>query len=281
MSAETNQTQEIETAEVKHETTLFAEPIKQVGGFTITNSLINTWLSVLILVILLFAAGRKVKKIPRGVQNIFEFAVEYALNFADTITRNRRKSTKFMPMVLAVFLFILVNNWMGLIPGVGTIGFIEQEEGHRIFVPLFRGATADINTTVALAILGVFATHLVGIFSVGAWKHFNKFLNLKAFLDIPGKIAKDRTIVLVNPIKAFVGVVEVVGEVSKVASLSLRLFGNIFAGEVLIASIMAITAFLVPIPFMFLEILVGFIQAIIFSTLILVFMTINSEAEEH
>ena len=164
---------------------------------------------------------------------------------------------------------------------MGTIGFIEAEGAHKVFVPLFRGGTADLNTTLALALFAVITSHVMGAITVGIWDHFNKFVNIKSFLAIPGKIKKDATIVLVNPIKAFVGIVEIIGEVAKVASLSFRLFGNIFAGEVLLASMMALFAYVLPLPFIFLEIIVGLIQALIFAMLTLVFMTIATSHEEH
>ncbi|MCX6742713.1 MAG: F0F1 ATP synthase subunit A, partial [Candidatus Parcubacteria bacterium] len=123
--------------------------------------------------------------------------------------------------------------------------------------------------------------NIIGMIMVGAWTYTNKFINIKAFLEIPKKIIKEPTIVLVNPIKAFVGLVEIIGEIAKVASLSFRLFGNIFAGEVLLSSMAALFAFLVPIPFMFLELIIGIIQALIFAVLTLVYMTIATTAEEH
>jgi len=269
------------TEQVQHETTIFAEPIFKVGGFTVTNSLINSMVTVLILVLFFVAIGRKIANVPKGIQNLFELIIEGALDFADTITHSRPKSEKFLPFVLSFFLFILVNNWLGLLPGIGTIGFNMQEEGHTVFVPLFRGGTADLNTTLALALMGVIATHVAGVFTVGAWAHLNKFINLKAFIDIPRKFAKDKTVSFINPIKAMVGLIEIIGEIAKVASLSFRLFGNIFAGEVLIVSMMALFAFLLPLPFMFLEILVGLIQASVFSILVLVYLSVSTVAEEH
>lgn len=266
-----------ESQQVSHEATLFAEPIAHIGNFTITNSLLNSWATVIILVVFFILLGKKITRIPKGIQNIFEILLEESLKLADSITGNRKKSEKFLPICLSLFLFILVNNWLGLLPGIGTIGFIENEGGHHIFVPLFRGGTADLNTTLALALFAVVASHVMGVLVIGIWKHFNKFINLEAFLEIPGKIKKDFTVVLVNPIKAFVGLVEVIGEIAKVASLSFRLFGNIFAGEVLLASMMALFAFFLPLPFMFLEIIVGLIQALIFAMLTLVFMTIAAE----
>ena len=277
---------ENQNTEISHETTLFAEPIFHVGNFTITNSLLTSWMTVIILVVFFILISKKIKKVPSGIQNIFEILLEEALKMADSVTGERKKSEKFLPIALAIFLFILVNNWLGLLPGIGTIGFVENAQHGRVFIPFFRGGTADLNTTLALALFVVIASHVMGIIVVGAWKHFNKFINLEAFLQIPKKIRKDPTVILVNPIQAFVGLIEVIGEIAKVASLSFRLFGNIFAGEMLLASMMAIFAFILPLPFIFLEIIVGIIQALIFAMLTLVFMTIASqdhseEAHEH
>lgn len=267
--------------EVSHETTLFAEPVAHAGPLTITNSLVMSWATVLALVTVFLFIGKKMKKVPRGIQNVFEILLEQAFALADTVTGDRKKSERFLPIALALFLFILLNNWMGLLPGVGTIGFIEQEGSHAVFVPWLRGGTADINTTLAISLFAVVASHLFGVISLGAWKHFNKFVNIHAFTEIPKKIKKDPVIVLVNPIKAFVGLIEVVGEIAKVVSLSLRLFGNIFAGEVLLASMMAIFAFILPLPFMFMEIIVGLVQALVFAILTLAFFGIATSNEDH
>ena len=267
--------------EASHEATLFAEPLGHVGSLTITNSLLASWVTVFILVIFLVSVGRKIKKVPRGVQNIFEILLEKALEMADSVTGSRKKSEKFLPISLALFLFIFANNWLGLIPGMGTIGFNEVADGHKTFIPLLRGGTADINTTLALALIAVIASHFAGALLVGTWNYFNKFVNLKLLMEIPGKIRKDFTVVLVNPIKVFVGLVEIISEFAKVASLTFRLFGNIFAGEVLLASMMALFAYILPLPFMFLEMIVGIIQALIFAILALVYMTIATEQHEH
>lgn len=266
---------------VSHEITLYAEPIFQVGSFTVTNSLLTSWSVVIILVIIAVVLGKSIKKIPQGIQNIFEIIVEKTIEMMDSVTHDSNKSKKIFPFVFTIFIFILLNNWLGLIPGVGSIGFIETSHGHSVFVPWFRGATADLNTTLALAIFSVIAANFFGILTVGGWNFLNKFINIKALLEIPGRIIKDPAIAIVNPIKFFVGLVEIIGEVAKVASLSFRLFGNVFAGEVLLASMAAIFAFAVPIPFIFLEIIVGVIQALIFAMLTLVYFTIASTAEEH
>ena len=268
-------------AEAAHEITLFAEPIFQVGNFIVTNSLLNSWLAVLVIFLLALALKAKIRKIPQKMQNYAEVIIEGAMNLADSVTGSRERTKKVFPIVFAIFLFILLNNWLGLLPGVGSIGFIERAEGRSVFVPFLRGGTADLNTTLALALFSVIASNLFGVFMVGMWRYFNKFINLKAFAEIPGKIRKDPAVIFVNPIKAFVGLIEVIGEVAKVASLSFRLFGNIFAGEVLLAAMAALFAFILPVPFMFLEVIVGIIQALIFAMLTLVYFSIASTAEEH
>lgn len=270
-----------ETHNVSHENTLFAEPIFHVGGFTITNSLLSSWLTVVILILAAVALKRKLSSRPGLLQGGWEYILEGALKLADSVTGSRKKTVKIFPIVFSLFLFILINNWLGLIPGIGSIGFIEGEAGHQVFVPLLRGGTADLNTTLALALVAVFGSNIFGIIVVGFWKHFNKFVNLHSLAKIPSEIKKNVTVVLVNPIKFFVGLIEIIGEFAKVASLSFRLFGNVFAGEVLLSAMAVILAFGVPIPFMFLEVIVGIIQALIFSMLTLVYFTIASTAEEH
>lgn len=277
---ETHETHET-TEHVSHEITLAAEPIASIGSFNITNSLLNTWIVVAILVILSVVLKLKIKQIPKGIQNIFEIIIEGGIKLCDSVTNDRKKSMKVFPIVFTFFIFILLNNWMGLLPGIGSIGFIENHGGHPVFVPFFRGGTADFNSTLALALISVVGANVFGVMAVGGWKYLNKFVNIKAILQIPGKIIKDPSIVIVNPIKFAVGLVEIVGEFAKIASLSFRLFGNVFAGEVLLTSIAVILAVGLPIPFMFLEIIVGIIQALIFGMLTLVYFSIAMTDEEH
>ncbi len=267
--------------DIQEEHTLYSEPIFHINNFVITNSLLNSWIVVLFILIFALFIRRKLKLIPRGVQNIFEIIVDSFLNIFDSITGTREKSLKFFPLVFAFFIFILLNNWMGLLPGIGSIGQVVEEGGQNFFIPYFRGGTADLNTTLALAIIGVVASHIFGIITIGVWEHFNKFVNIKALLEIPRKVFKEPSVLIVNPIKAFVGLIEIISEIAKVASLSFRLFGNVFAGEVLLASMSAILAFGLPIPFMFLEVIVGVIQALIFAMLILAYLTMNTSLEEH
>ena len=275
MTEETQQNHE----EIVTENTLFAEPIFTIGNFTVTNSLINSWIVLLVVIIFAFSLKGKIKKIPGKLQNGLEMIMEWFLSIFDDVTGSRKKSLQFLPFILTFFFFILLNNWLGLLPGVGSIGKVVSEHGENVFIPFLRGATADLNTTLALATVGLVVVHICGNISVGTWHYLNKFINLKAFLEIPKKVIKNPAILLINPIKAFVGIVELIGEVAKIASLSFRLFGNIFAGEVLLAAMSAICAFLLPLPFMALEIIVGLIQALIFSVLILIYMSISTTPE--
>jgi F-type H+-transporting ATPase subunit a len=281
MTSETNINLEPATTEIIHENTLFAEPIFHVGSFPVTNSLMNSWMVVIIILILSLAVKSKIQQVPKGIQNVFEFVIDMFLGMFDSVTGSRERSLKFFPLVFCFFIFILISNWMGLLPGIGSIGQVVSENGEKIFIPYLRGGTADLNTTLSLAIIGVVASHIFGVIAVGGWNYFNKFINIKAFLEIPKKVMKDPTILIVNPIKAFVGIIEIIGEVAKIASLSFRLFGNVFAGEVLLASMSALLAFGLPIPFMFLEVIVGMIQALIFAMLILAYLTMSTTAEEH
>ena len=276
MSQEAGQTEQI-----IHENTLYGEPIAHIGSFTVTNSLMTSGLALIIIVVLGIVVSRNVKKVPRGIQNGLEMIIEGFLDLFDSVTGSRKKSLKFAPLVLAFFFFVLINNWMGILPGVGSIGQVIQIGSEKFFIPYFRAGTADLNTTLALATVGVVISHILGVIALGSWNYINKFINFKALLEIPKKVMKDPTILLINPIKVFVGFIEIISELAKIASLSFRLFGNVFAGEVLLASMSAILAFGLPIPFLFLEVLVGLIQALIFAMLILTYLTINTTAEEH
>jgi len=282
MAYQTDNINSIEVhTEIVHEHTLFAEPIFHFGSFPVTNSLLNSWLVVVLILFLSLLIRSKIKMIPGKLQNVIEVIVEWFLGVFDSVTGSHERSINFFPIVFSFFILILLSNWMGLLPGVGSIGQVAIEHGEKIFIPYFRGGTADLNTTLALAIIGVVVSHIFGVIAVGAWHYLNKFINIKTILEIPKKFLKDPTVIIVNPIKAFVGLIEIIGEIAKIASLSFRLFGNIFAGEVLLASMAAILAFGLPIPFMFLEIIVGLVQALIFAMLILAYLTMSTTTEEH
>jgi F-type H+-transporting ATPase subunit a len=267
----------VEAVETSHEITIYAEPVFNIGNFQVTNSLINSWLAVFVLVVFFVLVRMNLRKVPGKLQNIFEVILEGAMSLVDSVTNDRRITNKIFPIVLSLFLFILLNNWLGLLPVVGSIGYNAVHDGHSVFVPLFRAGTADINTTLALSILMVIGSNIFGIMAIGAWKTFNKYVNLKALGGIFTKFRKDKNVIIVAPITFFVGVLELIGEMAKVASLSFRLFGNVFAGEVLLASMAAIFLYILPGPFLFLEVFIGLIQALIFSLLASVYFTIAAQ----
>lgn len=267
--------------EISHEITLFAEPIFHYGSFNVTNALLTSWVVVAIIIILSFVLRRKLNEVPGKLQNTFELVIENALGLCDQVTNNRALSVKIFPIAISVFFFILINNWLGILP-LGGFGIIEEGHEGLVFVPFLRGGTADVNTTIALAVMAVVGANIFGIFSIGLWKTFNKYVNLKVLGQIFTKIRKDKTVIIVAPVTFFVGLIEIIGEFAKVASLSFRLFGNVFAGEVLLVSMAALVAYVVPIPFIFLELLVGVIQALIFSILLVVYFTIGAtDHDEH
>ena len=266
-----------ETHELIHENSLFAEPIADIGGFPITNSLVNSWAAILIIVIFSVLIKRKINIIPGKMQNAFEMVIEVFLGMFDAITGSRKLSLKFFPLVFSFFVLILVSNWLGLLPGMGSIGQIQLHDGHNVFIPYLRAGTADLNTTLALATIAVVASHIIGVISIGIWSHLNKFFNVKAIAEIPKKFKEDKMVIMVNPVMVMASLLEIITELAKVASLSFRLFGNVFAGEVLLATMSAMLAFGLPLPFMFLEVLVGFVQALVFALLTLSYLTMSTE----
>lgn len=274
------------TESAGHTPTIFAEPILHIKDFPITNSLLTSWLALFVIIGISLAVRLKMKKIPGKIQHIFEILIEGAMSLCDQVTNNRKLTNKIFPIVFSLFVFILINNWVGILPFVGSIGMNVVEEGHEVFVPFFRGGTADVNMTLALSLMIVIGSNVFGMIAVGVWKTFNKYVNISLLGSIFTKVRKDPSILIVAPITFFVGILELIGEVAKVASLSFRLFGNIFAGEVLLASMAAIFAFILPGPFLFLEVFIGLIQALIFSLLATVYFTIAAEdhgehEEEH
>lgn len=261
--------------QVSHESTLYAEPIAHFGSFTVTNALFTSWLVVFTIIIISIIVKLSIKKIPKGIQNLFEIVIEGAEDLCDQVTGDRRITNKAFPIVFAIFMFVLLNNWMGILP-FGGFGLIEMGEHGKMFIPLIRSGTADINGTLPLAIMSVIGANIFGIISIGLWKTINKYVNLNALGSIFTKIKKDPSILMTAPIMFAVGILELVGEFAKIASLSFRLFGNVFAGEVLLASMGAIIAYILPTPFLLLEVMVGVIQAFIFAILTLVYYSISS-----
>lgn len=269
---------------------LAAETIFHIGNFGVTNALINSTATVLLFAIFAFFLNKGIKKYytknqaPKGLLNFFEAILEVLLSYVDGVTKDRKKSLKFLPIVGTLFFFILISNWLGQLPGTGSFVRYLPHEGHIVGIPILRPATSDLNLTVAMAVFAVTASHFLGIITIGFFKYANKFIKLG---DIYHAIKSlNPTKILVAVIEFFVGLIEVFSEVAKMVSLSLRLFGNIFAGEVLMTVMAALIAYLVPLPFIGLEVLVGIVQATVFSMLTLVYLTIattdiHGHGDEH
>ncbi len=233
------------------------ELIHSLTSFPITNTVIATLLVDGFIVLMLIKVSRNIALVPKGTQAIFEPIIAYLYDLADQVAGS--KTARLFPWFASFFFVILFSNLVGLLPGVGSIGIWETvtHEGEKIreLVPLIRPSTSDFNMTLALGAVSVVLTHAIAI-------HYNGIVGyLKKFLSF-------------NPIILFIGLLELVLELVKIFSLSFRLFGNIFAGEVVLATVSGLFAFLAPIPFLMLESIVALVQALVFSMLTLVFMSI-------
>ncbi len=227
------------------------QEIVTVFGFPISNALIASWIAVLILIIFSFVISRAIKQ--KGKLNaLLHIIFEGFINFMEPFAGSKQVVKKYLPFVGTIFFYILTCNWLGTVPGFETIGVYKS----GVFVPLLRTANSDINMTLALAIVLVVSTHIVGFTNLGFKNHMGKFIKN------PFK----------SPIDFFVGLLELLGEVSRVISLTFRLFGNIFAGSVLMLIISELVPWVVPAPFLAMELFVGLIQSLIFATLAMMFL---------
>ncbi len=244
-----------------------AEPIFYIFGFPVTNTILVTLCISLLIIIGSYILKSKVRLIPRGFQNVVEAVLEALLNLADSVTQDRRQSKKFFPLVATIFIFVILTNWVEVLPGLGTIGLWEEHHGKEILVPFIRSGAADLNFTLAIAIVSVISAQVFGIAVIGVGRYAKKFF--------------------VSPfhkpyfVGTFVGMLEMISEVAKIISFSFRLFGNIFAGEVLLMVMLFLVPYFVPLPFLALELFVGFIQALVFSMLTLVFLKMAVTEAEH
>jgi F-type H+-transporting ATPase subunit a len=251
-----------------------AEVVFHLFGFPITNTLVAAWLTITVLIGVFFAATRKIKLIPSRLQTLLEFAIGGLLNFCQSVA-GEKNGRRFFPIVATIFLFVLMNAWLSLLPGFGSVEVITAEGEH---VHLLRGANTDINVPLALALVSFVFVEYFGLRSHGL-RYLGKFINVGQFFRSIGQLFRGRfkaglSGLFNGMIDIFVGILEALSEVIRVVSFTFRLFGNMTAGEILLL----IVAFLVPwvlaLPFYGLELLVGFVQALIFAGLTLVFVTI-------
>ena len=261
-----------------HALPLYAEALHEV--LPITNSMVMTWLAVGLIILFCRAATRKMALVPTGFQNFAEWAVETLYDFLGGLMGDHLIKRVFW-FYGSVFFFILVNNYLGLIPGVGTVGWNVVKDGHESFVPFLRGGNADINLTAAMAFTFALLWFYWAITENG----------LKGFLShifAPKGSFTGLMLAVMVPVFLFVGFLEVISIAIRPVALSFRLYGNIYGGEQTLEALMNLVpqwlAFLPSLPFYFMELLVGFVQALVFTLLCAIFLKLicdHGEEEHH
>ncbi len=247
------------------------------GGFPITNTLTGTLVVDLTIFLFMYFALRDKQLVPDGLQNALEAVIEWFYGLVEDVA-GKENAPKFFPLVMTIFIFALVSNWWELVPGVDAFGWIVKahgkggwetkvlfgnvytlvkEEGHHTLVPWLRTVTTDLNVTLAMAFISVTYVQIAGVQALGPG-YFKKFIK-------PGYAG--------GIIDVFVGLLETISELARIISFSFRLFGNIFAGTVLLFVMPYLVPLFVPLPFYGLEIFVGLIQAFVFAVLTLVFIS--------
>jgi len=260
-----------------------AVPVFHIGAFPVTNSMLVTWIVAIGIIIFAQVAMRKMQAVPSGLQNFWEWLVESLYEFLESII-GRDVAKRTFWFFTTIFIFILFTNWFGLLPGVGTIGWgVETAHGFQLTAPLFRGGNADLNMTAAMAVIFMLLWFVWSLREAGV-KGF--------FLHIFGPKGDNTGFIKYMMIVVFfaVGFLEVISIAFRPVSLSFRLYGNIFAGENLLEALAntvqhpawakAVFSALLPVPFYFLELLVGLVQAFVFMLLTTVFTALMCTHEE-
>ena len=230
---------------------LSAEKIGTLWGLPITNTMLMSFVVFAILAILAFVVRRNLALIPGRLQTLVETLFVGILDYMTETLEDAKLARKIFPLVLTIFLFIFTANLIEFTPGIGSMGWFE---GDGEFVPLLRSMNTDLNTTLALTIIAFISIEVVGVATLGFLRYSKKFVNVSSVLGF------------------MVGIIELFSEVARLVSFSFRLFGNIFAGEVMILVIQHFVPMFLPVPIMIFEVFVGFIQAAIFALLTLFFV---------
>lgn len=231
-----------------------AEPVFTINGFPVVNSLLLSWATLIFFVVLVIKYNLDSRKKNKSSFFYFiNFCLRALFNFFESAMKE--KTAKYFGLLGAFFFFILLQNWSGLLPGVGSVLYHHS--------PLLRANTADLNTTLALGLISVASIQIFGVASLGLKSYLGKFFNFS------------------SPIAFFVGILEIVSELSRVLSFAFRLFGNIFAGEVLLSVVAFLIPVLVSFPFLLLETFVGIIQAVVFAMLSAVLINMATTEAHH
>jgi F-type H+-transporting ATPase subunit a len=238
---------------------LAAEHLFEIFGLHISNAILTAWLVIAALVIIGIVIRKSLSIVPGKFQSVLEMVYLYFLDSAETIIGRRDVARDIFPYVITLFLFITLSNWSELLPGNASLGLLEHaENGHAIITPFLRPPSTDLNLVAVMALMSVAYVQYIGLKYSGVKNYLGKFFNFT------GGIA------------FFVGILELFSEFTRIVSFTFRLFGNIFAGEVLVTVIFYLTIHLLPffpilpLPFYFLELFVGAIQAFVFSFLVIV-----------
>ncbi len=251
------------------------EAVAHVGPLAVTNTLLASVLTTIVLLLLFILGTRKMSLVPRGLQNFLEVVVETLLNFVESVAGKEHGRT-FFALVATIFIFVITNAWLSLLPIFGTIGIKEVVEGHEKLIPLLRGANTDINVPATLAIMSFIFVEYWGVASVGVLPYLGKFVRISAFAPRHFKhgIKSIPMTLIMGVIDMFVGGIELLSELIRLVSFTFRLFGNMTAGEILLGISMFLIPWVTSDFFYGMELLIGFIQALIFGGLTVVFATL-------
>ena len=232
-------------------------------GFGISNTLMTVWLAMIILLGLGLLIHLRLRWRPGRLQVVAETLIDTVYTEIRDLLGSDAHARRFLPLILSLFLFILAINWTGLLPGVESIGIYTDHNGAREFVPFFHPGNTDLNMTIALALVSFIAIQISGFFLLGFRAYGGKFLSFK------------------SPISFVVGLIEIISECARIISFAFRLFGNIFAGSVLLLVVATLVPYVAPVPLVIFELFVGFVQAFIFAILTLFFIKIAITPSGH
>ncbi len=243
---------------------LAPDTVATLFGVPITNTLMSVWLTMAILLTLAVVLKSRLTLIPGKLQSLFEMLIMGVYDYMSDVLESRSLARRFFPLVMTIFLFILLMNWVGLLPFVDAVGIHKEVESHgevvSKLVPFFHPPATDLNITIAFALVAFVAIELAGVMLLGLFKYTGKFINFK------------------SPLAFVIGIIELLSELARLISFSFRLFGNIFAGKTLLMVVMFLaTPYLLPVPLLAYELFVGFIQAFIFAILTLYFIKLAIE----
>jgi len=256
-----------------------AEVVFHLFGFPIANSVIAAWITIIFLVGFSYIVTRRMKLVPGRLQGAFEFLLGWLYDFCCSAA-GEKNGRRFFPVVVTIFLFVAFNAWLGLLPGFGSIT-IQTAEGEA---HLLRPANTDINLPLALAVMAVIFVQYFGLRTLGL-RYVAKFVNAGGFCRSMGQVARGKLStglsgMFSGVIEIFVGFLELLSEFIHVVSFTFRLFGNMTAGEILILVAVFLVPWLFALPFYGLELLIGFLQALIFGGLTLIFLTLSVASHE-